>query len=128
MLIEDDEYYTLKATFASSNHPCLCLWRFSVQITMTVLLRLIILQLRQRFLTDARTFISLSSLLFPTTLHAFLNLHAYCLFCSRETYFKLLTLKLFLNLGKFNVFSSSNYFFSSMNHIDAIIIKFVLVK
>lgn len=41
-------------------YPCRCLCRFSVQITRTVPLRRIILQLRQIFLTEALTFISVT--------------------------------------------------------------------
>ena len=37
-------------------NPWRCLWRGSVQITRTTPLRLMILQLRQIHLTDARTF------------------------------------------------------------------------
>jgi hypothetical protein len=45
------------------NQPWRCLWRGSVQITLTTPLRLTILQLRHIFLTDARTFIFLTLLL-----------------------------------------------------------------
>ena len=37
--------------------PCRCLWRASVQITRTTRSRRMILQLRQIFFTEARTFI-----------------------------------------------------------------------
>jgi len=42
------------------NQPWRCLWRGSVQITRTTPLRRMTLQLRQIFLTEAETFISLS--------------------------------------------------------------------
>ena len=40
------------------DYPCRCLWRGSVQITLTTPLRRMILQLRQIFLTEASTFIA----------------------------------------------------------------------
>lgn len=43
------------------NQPCRCLCRFSLQIILTVFFRLITLQLRHIFLTDAPTFILKSS-------------------------------------------------------------------
>jgi len=38
-------------------YPCRCLWRIFLQIIRTTPLRLITLQCRHTFLTDARTFI-----------------------------------------------------------------------
>jgi hypothetical protein len=43
-----------------ADQPWRCLWRGSVQITRTTPLRRMILQLRQIFLTEAETFMSLS--------------------------------------------------------------------
>jgi len=47
--------------------PCLCLWRGSEHITRTTPLRLIILQLRHIFFTEARTFIALYLVKQPTS-------------------------------------------------------------
>jgi len=41
----------------NAHQPWRCLWRGSVQMTRTTRLRLMILQFRQIFLTEANTFI-----------------------------------------------------------------------